>query len=94
MDTARFDLEPRPVYKFETVAGAFTLIYRRGQWHAMRRGESLGASATPEGAAESLAQGLFFKNDSAPQFPGISAALADWQIAQRVQIQSHGTYLR
>jgi len=48
MDTARFDLEPRPVYKFETVAGAFTLIYRRGQWHAMRRGESLGASATPE----------------------------------------------
>lgn len=68
------------LYKFETAAGTFYIAERGGRFHPVFNDESLGSYATPQQAAEDLADGHAFKpSDVDPSALGIPDDLSEWE---------------
>jgi hypothetical protein len=68
------------LYKFKTSVGDFYILLQYGKWHAVFDGESVGAYATPQQAADDLAGGHTFSisggHDTAVL--GIPPDLGEW----------------
>jgi hypothetical protein len=74
----------RKLYVFETSAGAFYIAEHKGRFHPIFREESLGSYATPQRAAEDLADGHTFSLPGGiePSDLGIPDELEGWEKIQ------------
>jgi hypothetical protein len=68
-------------YSFNTRAGTFHIVNRKGRFHIIFREEDLGSYATPEQAADDLAGGHTFSPSSGvdPGSLGIPGDLSEWE---------------